>query len=192
MTHKQQSILNKLEQIDYDVSKKLALMCYINKETVFFWILDKILYSFEVIGSGVPSLTLSVLGAMFSPQYRLFCFNISVAQVFDIICQFSIKNIFKRPRPSYHDNNDMFFTHGPDKFSFPSGHCARMAMFCHLTRKLVSYSSYPGWYTFGVAIFAVITASRVLMGRHYMSDMIAGVVLGIFEGIFVLNFTWIA
>lgn len=191
MPNKSKSLSSRLNQFDFEMSWKLALMCKLDKSSLLFKLLDNILYVFEILGSGVPSLTFSIVVLPFCSTYFWFFLNISVAHVFDVFCQFFVKNIFKRPRPQYQDNEDMFFTHGPDKYSFPSGHCARMTMFWYLTICLLNRSMYSLYYHLAMAFFSIVIASRVLMGRHYISDLVGGITLGLLEGYIIWSMIWL-
>lgn len=191
MADKEKSILSRLNQIDFDLSWKFALMCKLDKSSMTFKVLDLILYTFEILGSGVPSLTCAILCMPFSnSEWYWFFLNISVAHVFDVFCQFTAKNIFKRQRPAYQNNEDMFFTHGPDKYSFPSGHCTRMTMFWYLTTCILDKNIYFVLYACAMVFYAIVIASRVLMGRHYCSDLVGGTMLGCFEGYVLWEMLW--
>ena len=191
MSEKNKSLLSQINHYDFELSWKLALMCKLDRSSWSFKILDKILYMFEILGSGVPSLTFSILILPFCTTWFWFFLNISIAHVFDIFCQFSAKNMFKRPRPQYQDNEDMFFTHGPDKYSFPSGHCCRMTMFWYLTMCLLDKHLYAMYYNAAIVFYSIVIASRVLMGRHYVSDLIGGVLLGLMEGYVIWEMIWL-
>ena len=182
--------LQNLIQYDFDLSWQLSVMCWLDKESVLFKLLDNILHVFEVLGSGIPSLTISILAIPFYPQWFWFLVNFSVAHLFDVFCQFSLKNYFKRPRPKYQDNNNMFFTHGPDKYSFPSGHCARMAMFWYLTTCVLDMNLYSFYYQCASVFYTIVIGSRVLMGRHFVSDLIGGTLLGLAEGYMMWYWIW--
>lgn len=191
MSERNKSILSRINQYDFDLSWKFALMCKLDKSTVHFKILDRVLYLFEILGSGVPSLTFSIIILPFCSTWFWFFLNISMAHVFDVFCQFSAKNLFKRPRPQYQNNEDMFFTHGPDKYSFPSGHCCRMTMFWFLTTCLLDKNIYPLLYNCSAVFYIIVITSRVLMGRHYVSDLVGGCLLGMFEGYVIWEMIWL-
>ena len=191
MSEKNKSLLSRINHYDFELSWKLALMCKLERSSLSFKILDKILYMFEILGSGVPSLTISILILPFCTTWFWFFLNISIAHVFDVFCQFSAKNLFKRSRPQYQDNEDMFFTHGPDKYSFPSGHCCRMTMFWYLTMCLLDKNLYAMYYNAAIVFYSIVIASRVLMGRHYVSDLIGGVLLGLTEGYVIWEMIWL-
>lgn len=69
-----------------------------------------------------------------------------------------------------------------DPHSFPSGHAARAYLFAILAIGLG-----PAWFAILLFIWApLVCLARVLTGVHYISDVIAGMVVGIISGLFVL------
>ena len=69
-----------------------------------------------------------------------------------------------------------------DPHSFPSGHAARTAMLAVLALGL-------GFYWLGVILLIwmlLVSLARVWMGVHYLSDVIAGVILGAAFGLFMV------
>jgi undecaprenyl-diphosphatase len=69
-----------------------------------------------------------------------------------------------------------------DPHSFPSGHAARAIMLA-----VVSMGLGPIWLSGFLTIWAIlVTLSRVAMGLHYLSDVIAGGIIGIGTGFLVI------
>jgi len=65
-----------------------------------------------------------------------------------------------------------------DPHSFPSGHAARAMMFAVLALGLG-----PAWFGILLAIWApLVSVVRVVMGVHYVSDVLAGMVIGTLMG----------
>jgi undecaprenyl-diphosphatase len=65
-----------------------------------------------------------------------------------------------------------------DPHSFPSGHAARAFMLAVLTMAVG-----PSWFGLILLIWApLVGLARVAMGVHYVSDVIAGALIGIFMG----------
>lgn len=93
---------------------------------------------------------------------------------------FIVKFFFKRQRPSGDWGNIYRST---DPHSFPSGHAARAFMIAVLGTFLA-----PGWLALLLWLWAPLVAfSRVTMGVHYLSDVLAGAILGILVAYFGLQ-----
>jgi len=70
-----------------------------------------------------------------------------------------------------------------DPHSFPSGHAARAAMLA-----VAAMGLGPTW--FGLLLFVwapLVGLARVSMGVHYLSDILAGMVIGVLMGLVVLG-----
>ena len=86
-----------------------------------------------------------------------------------------VKVVVRRPRPAY-NAKDMYVAVAADHWSFPSGHSSRAF--------LVAAFLSGGGFQPREALFlwaAATSASRVLLGRHYVLDVVAGAFLGVFE-----------
>jgi membrane-associated phospholipid phosphatase len=66
-----------------------------------------------------------------------------------------------------------------DPHSFPSGHATRASMLAILSTALV-----PPWLALLLVIWApLVSLARVAMGVHYLSDVLAGIALGVLLGV---------
>jgi undecaprenyl-diphosphatase len=84
-----------------------------------------------------------------------------------------LKRVFRRKRPCELEPHCWADLLPPDQFSFPSGHT--ITAFA-VTAALAGF--YPDMLP-GLLFCAVsIAASRVVLGMHFLSDVIAGAVLG--------------
>lgn len=101
--------------------------------------------------------------------------------IYDVMLVGFVKALTRRNRPSSNVNDDMFMTRGVDKFSFPSGHASRavwVALF--FTQWAIPEMSI----IFRVLLLGwagAVTVSRVLLRRHHLLDVAAGVGLGFAE-----------
>jgi len=78
-----------------------------------------------------------------------------------------------RPRPYEVHPDIMLFAVPLDHFSFPSGHTLHAAAF---TVVAVAYYPWLVWLTVPFAL--LVAASRVMLGLHYPSDVVAGALVG--------------
>ncbi|CAN4077931.1 unnamed protein product [Withania somnifera] len=87
----------------------------------------------------------------------------------------------------------MFLSFSVDHWSFPSGHSSRVSMIAtvvylsfDLIKELLIKLSYDLLVDYLMIIVigwaATTSFSRVLLGRHFVFDVIAGVLLGVLEG----------
>lgn len=88
-----------------------------------------------------------------------------------------LKNSFKRERPR---NLPVFITPS-DRYSLPSGHTAAAFL---MAETIAVFYPMMLWFAFIWAGF--IGASRLLLGVHYLTDLIAGAGLGLFAAWCVL------
>lgn len=86
-----------------------------------------------------------------------------------------IKNLIRRPRPVARA-----IAHAPTTFSMPSAHTS-MAMVGAASMTVIQPALTPLWWS----IAAGLAASRVLLGMHYLFDILAGAALGLACGLLV-------
>ncbi|CAL1274139.1 unnamed protein product [Larinioides sclopetarius] len=131
----------------------------------------------------------SIIGLWFSNtiEREAFFFNILLALFLDIICVAILKATLRRKRPSNNKGEDMFLTISIDKMSCPSGHTSRAVLLTYLL-----IISTPEWHLFHfiLMVWCVCTsASRVLLGRHHVGDVLLGAVLGYIEYL-IIDYVW--
>jgi len=120
-----------------------------------------------------PLLVGLVANSPFAWPLLLHCFLVPA------LAELVVKSIFRRPRPS-HNTRHVFLAPG-ERFSFPSGHSTRAAAIaCFWTRWLCcALSPRNVCLALCVHFWAIsISLSRVTLGRHYPSDVIAGHLVG--------------
>ena len=84
-----------------------------------------------------------------------------------------MKNSFRRNRPANCTPTPLLIAH--DKFSFPSGHTCAAFVFATVTSLF-----FPALATPLIIWAAMIGISRVVVGVHYPTDIMAGMCLGLF------------
>jgi undecaprenyl-diphosphatase len=95
------------------------------------------------------------------------------AAITDIFVFKALKRISRRGRPCQLEPHCWSRVLPPDQFSFPSGHT--MTAF---SIALVISFYYPGMEGTLYFLAASIAVSRIILGMHFLSDVLAGAVLG--------------
>ncbi len=88
------------------------------------------------------------------------------------------KHIIGRPRPNYTNFEDglsfNFFTFESSLHSFPSGHASTIFMICFIFCAVLPKLKY-----FFYFLASVVALSRVIVGAHFFTDILAGAVLAL-------------
>ncbi len=90
---------------------------------------------------------------------------------------YSIKFWLKRQRPREIDG---FYSHKYDAHAFPSGHATRMG-----TVAVFGFVLFGVWGWFFLALSLWVIWSRAALGVHYLGDVTAGYIIGIFAALLV-------
>ena len=126
-------------------------------------------------GDGYLYLFIGALLWAFEPEHgELFLYTALMAYALDLPIYVLLKKMFKRPRPCDFLLDLTAHVTPSDKFSLPSGHTAAA---CLMASIVAHY--YPPFAVLAYSWAALIGLSRVLLGVHYPSDVVAGMLLGI-------------
>lgn len=127
---------------------------------------------------GVGLALVWLLGSEYLKQYAVI---LLIGILLTAVLVFAIKFTVRRRRPAGEWGTVYRKT---DPHSFPSGHAARAAMLA-----VIAIGLGPPWFGVVLAIWApLVMLARVAMGVHYLSDVIAGALLGLAVGLIGLNF----
>jgi undecaprenyl-diphosphatase len=83
-----------------------------------------------------------------------------------------LKRRTRRPRPFRDDARIKAITPPLDEFSFPSGHTLHAVAFT-----IIAVAWYPALAAFLVPFTVAVAASRVVLGLHYPSDVVAAALI---------------
>ena len=110
-------------------------------------------------------------------------FQFLTVALFAMLAAGVLKIIFDRPRPSSEEFK-LIFKDFHSQYSFPSGHATTIAAyFVFLKNKLTQNNRI----IFGVLVLLVMI-SRLYVGAHFLTDVLAGLLLGVFIGWFAKFF----
>ena len=137
-------------------------------------------------GDGVYYVLIGIIVALLEPVIgTTFFLSGLLAYAIELPLYVVLKNSIKRRRPDDVITEFVAFLIPSDKFSFPSGHTA--AAFVMAT--LIAFY-YPTLAGLAYSLASIIGFSRVLLGVHFPSDILAGAALGSFStliAVFVYN-----
>ncbi len=89
-----------------------------------------------------------------------------------------VKHIIGRPRPNYTDFDNTFefnyFTFESNFHSFPSGHSSTIFIVC-----FILIAAFPRLKYFFYFLATIVALSRVVVGAHFFTDIVAGAVLAL-------------
>lgn len=148
--------------------------------------------SFSLAFLSTPSLPAALLATLVDvhvPHLRALAAIVLLGLLLDIVCVALLKVLFRRSRPVYGNAPPMHVVAPVDAYSFPSGHASRSAMLATLLLSLQHDHDHPlpafiAWIVPHLVPWALATAlSRVLLRRHFVSDVTAGAALGLTCGI---------
>ena len=112
--------------------------------------------------------------------WRHWALTVLVSIIVLAVIVLAIKFTIRRRRP---EGEWGAFYRSTDPHSFPSGHAARVVLIGVLALGLG-----PWWLALVLCIWAPLVAlARVAMGVHYLSDVVAGTLLGAVAGLIALQ-----
>lgn len=165
-------MFQKIRMLDYKVTDSITgIQCRF---------LDKLMVCSTYAGMGalIWWITLA-LPFVISSQYRQTGIILIVALGFNyLLGEIIIKKSVGRGRPSNLIDEEEMKINKPKDHSFPSGHTA--SSFCAFTVTLWNCPAY--FWIPALAVACLISFSRLYLRVHYLSDIIGGIVLGMFDG----------
>ncbi|KZV37140.1 putative lipid phosphate phosphatase beta [Dorcoceras hygrometricum] len=159
-----------------------------------------VLKSLEISGDGRLILPIILSLLLTTAATNLIVLNLLLGSFLDLLLIGLLKHLIQRPRPVY--NKNMFLSFAVDHWSFPSGHSSRVSFIAtllffysdHVRQVLVALLKFDGealfvkYFVVIVGLWAAITSvSRVLLGRHFVLDVVIGACLGVAEGTLVVR-----
>lgn len=164
-------MLKFLNDVDIWITSKIVL-----KDAVLNPAIRLMFLLVEWIAHGIPWLIISGLGTIHSIhrdrseinkwKWTVLLFGILI----DLAAIGVTKMIFRRNRPPYNADDQIYEAPIADKYSFPSGHSSRAAMLMILGMKFFNMKYQFVWVVFPT----FLGFTRIAMGRHYFFDVVAG------------------
>ena len=144
------------------------------------WI-ERSLIEITALGTGLVVMMIVVISALFliATQHRFSAFLLLVASAGGIVLNAVLKSSFDRPRPQLFE-----WLTEPSSSSFPSGHAMSSAIVYFTVAYLIARLEKRRWMRVvtilsSLLIVLLISVSRLYLGVHYPSDVLAGMIIGL-------------
>jgi undecaprenyl-diphosphatase len=167
MPYKMRSYLNSMHRLDSN-------LCIAVNQTSQVRLIRDLFRLVSRLGDGLFWYALMLLILLFEGSDGLLpVLHMALAGLSGTLLYKWLKGKTLRPRP-FEVHQDIFMTGKPlDKFSFPSGHTLHAVVF-----GLVAINYYPALSFIIMPFVSMVALSRVVLGLHYPSDVLAGALIG--------------
>jgi undecaprenyl-diphosphatase len=144
------------------------------------WI-ERSLLEITALGTGLVVMMIVLISALFliATQHRFSAFLLLVASAGGIVLNAVLKSSFDRPRPQLFE-----WLTVPSSSSFPSGHAMSSAIVYFTVAYLIARLEKRRWMRTltiisSLLLVLLISVSRLYLGVHYPSDVLAGMIIGL-------------
>jgi undecaprenyl-diphosphatase len=167
MPYKMRSYLNSMHRLDSN-------LCIAVNQTSQVRLIRDLFRLVSRLGDGLFWYSLMLLILLFEGREGLLpVLHMALAGLSGTLLYKWLKGKTLRPRP-FEVHQDIFMTGKPlDKFSFPSGHTLHAVVF-----GLVAINYFPALSFIIMPFVSMVALSRVVLGLHYPSDVLAGALIG--------------
>jgi undecaprenyl-diphosphatase len=171
------SLIERVGSFELTLCSKANLLCRSLHLQYFFSLISR-------LGNGVFWYVLiALLPLVFGANAVHVSLRMAAAGAIGVVVYKIIKSMTERPRP-YAKQNDIQLGAAPlDRYSFPSGHTLHAVSF---TIICLNYFPQLAWLLIPFA--SLVAVSRVVLGLHYPTDVLAGAIIGGLLGFFAISF----
>ncbi len=170
--------IESLKKMDYEYSYKLATLIGMDSPIRRFFQIATLTGTF--FAWSIFLLT----GYFVFDNHRIEIISIAMIFAIMLIPVFILKQTIRRKRPEYRDTRfaSVIFDH----YSFPSGHATRAT---YIAIMMLFYTPHLWWLWVIWALIMIF--SRLIVGVHYISDIIAGIFIGSTCIIIIILLGWV-
>ena len=160
-------MINKIIAVDFRVNEFSAALLNSKLSSVF--------ETLTILGSGIFCWMLYAIFIFFRMTSYSFLLTIISAEIVMLLVVIVLRHLVKRERPLPDIKHRLFMNW--NRYSFPSLHAARVFMLTFITSGFYHKITLPM-----LLLAMVISFSRIYLKRHFLSDVIAGAIVGTGSG----------
>ncbi len=125
---------------------------------------------------GGETVFLIIAALLFWTVNKKFAYRLTMFVLLNVMVNAILKNIIRRPRPYQTDSNVVSIGEETHGYAMPSGHATNGTALAFMLNE--RYGTYRKWVTPALVVMVVLIAlSRVYLGQHYLTDVLAGIVV---------------
>ena len=163
-----------ITQIDY------LILMFIQEHVRFDWLTGPTVFVSHLGNSGLFWILLCLVLLVFKRTRKMGLCGLLALLIGALITNVALKNIIARIRPYEQFSDIILLLERQKDFSFPSGHaCSSFAAACALYWTSEQKTRLIGVLSLTLAV--LISWSRLYVGVHFPTDVLCGVVIGIFS-----------
>lgn len=152
-------------------------------QAVSFRPVRHLLITVSMLGDGIVWLLLAIWVGWRGGERGIYCLlSMLLLGGMNLLLYWLLKRRTSRPRPYMECPDIHLCTPALDRYSFPSGHMLHATAFSLLVPHFFPEMAGPLWTFTGL-----VALSRVVLGLHYPSDVLAAAGIGLATGGMVLN-----
>ena len=160
-------LFRRVDAVEYKLCMRMNRGCRVVTLRKLFAVVSR-------LGDGVFWYTLMVLFPLIDGRHGMYpSLRMVVAGVAGLALYKYLKSRLVRERPYINFAGVMAGTKALDRYSFPSGHTLHAVSFT-----ILICASYPQLAWLCIPFAVLVAASRVVLGLHYPSDVLAGASIG--------------
>ncbi|WP_178626076.1 phosphatase PAP2 family protein [Frisingicoccus sp.] len=157
------------------------ILMFIQENLRFDWLTRPLVFISHLGNSGLFWILLCLVLLIFKRTRRMGLCGLLALLIGALITNVALKNMVARVRPYEQFSDIILLLERQKDFSFPSGHaCSSFAAAFALYRASEQRTQLIG--KLSVILAAVIAWSRLYVGVHFPTDVLCGILIGIFSG----------
>ncbi|MFP4178117.1 MAG: phosphatase PAP2 family protein, partial [Acholeplasmataceae bacterium] len=125
---------------------------------------------------GGETVFLAIAALLFWTVNKKYAYRLTMFVLLNVMVNSILKNVFRRPRPFQTDSDVVSIGEKTHGYSMPSGHATNATALALMLNE--RYRTFKKWVTpLLVTMVVLVALSRVYLGQHYLTDVLAGIAI---------------